>query len=950
MEIKKLNEVNIYINNERADVFSQDGLNLRFNNMFTDPTKIQTVNTEYSFSFVLPITPTNNKIFDYANVLSKRSKFNKRYKTNVDVGGSLVFSGDLLLTSVSSEGYKCNLYVNKLNTIDKIFGESKLSEITDWYLDYSLDATINMENEGDTKYPEREVFFPFVSYGMFQKSPKPNDTYTSKYEIDDYNTLYNENFYPSHSLLATVKRCFKTKGYEVDGDVFDDEIMRRIYMSTHLGKDQDPLYNYGTDEMGKFSMNFTYSNFATKNTSGGETEIYGVNIPVDLDEPKYFVGSDNDGVNTYNWEKNNIYDVWSSSSLLTTDIQDYNDILWRDNCLYAPMSGYYKISLTLDYEINQSKKFNRYYYYRPSRNSTITRSTITYNNSTVWTFDEFFTEFQLVKNSADGTDVKMICPDYIDEVTTYSYSNSALTTTNDINKAKTSDAYPHEAPAKNTWGDDGLKYPYGYCPQPNSTLNYDPRVNKNFILGCTTSGAYNYTSVIKNGNSWDRTCTDTSRSRYKSNPYLGIYSIPNTSGGRGSFTLTSETTSNDYIFGDNTLDNSTMTITRSADGSSAHTQIDAIVYLEKNDILQLKMVQRRWNNKASADDNESDRHNGSRYQGSGYQTDAIINVSGNILFRCFSPDDIPISSDYFNWNNDNRYPTKLNLANFLSNEERMSDFINNFINEFNLSYQQSGNLITINKQKIDFNTKNCVYLTDRVSENEIESEVIDFPSQMSVEYNINESERGFYISAEKNATEQQMQANNWKDYADRGYDVLRFSDDEDAEESKVTTKTSYCWYDRFHITQDGQDAMVDIPIIANDEWMIDGYKDAEFMKEDGYSFNRRYWFPSTRYYAYVNLCGNKDRQVYVKLCSNKRNGVELSYKNNGETLLTRFFNIDFDVDTNYVTFECYLTTEEYSLIKNGSNIIIDDDVYIPIELQGFDVSGNNKTKIRAIKK
>ena len=45
------------------------------NNVIYNPTEINNTQAEYSFSFNLPTTPNNNKIFDYANVLSKVNKF-----------------------------------------------------------------------------------------------------------------------------------------------------------------------------------------------------------------------------------------------------------------------------------------------------------------------------------------------------------------------------------------------------------------------------------------------------------------------------------------------------------------------------------------------------------------------------------------------------------------------------------------------------------------------------------------------------------------------------------------------------------------------------------------------------------------------------------------------------------------------------------------------------------
>lgn len=949
--INKTHEVNIFINDVRADIFSQDSLNLRFNNTFADPSKISTIQTEYTFSFTLPITKTNDKIFDYANILSKRNKFNKRFKTHVNVDGILIFDGELILQSVNKEGYKCNLYINRLNTIDKIFGDTTLNQITNWKIPYNQNETINNINSiQDINYYTADVFFPLVSYGMFQKKPTSNETYTSKYLIDDYATLYNESFYPSHNLLKLVEKCFEHKGYTVNGDIFDDEVLKRIYISTNLADEQDPIYNYGYNNMGKVEFSFDWSNYGMvlSGTEGRQSYIFqaATSLDVDLDVPKFKVGAGTDGITYNNWTTNNVYDIWSSQLIKNLEFQTPNNILWRENRIVAPTTGFYKVRLELDYNIDQSEQFDRYIYERPNKRGDIVRKEI--KSGTTWTFDDFYTEFQLVRNSEDGMDCKNIAPDAID----------LLTSNADYNKHS---AYPHEKPAKYTLSTESDPYPYGYVPQMNKTLNYDPSVNKNFLMGCTTSGAYTYTSVIKNGRSWDATCADSTMSRTNSDKYWGVKVEPKTDeemegaprGERGQgWKIVPELTSGNNIYGTNTLPNATTTITRTS--TSAHTVIEAIVYLKKNDMVQLKMLERQWLNKVAEDAEDNGRvPTKSNARRSGYQTDAKINLKGKVMFECFSPDNIGITSNELNWNNESRFSKELDLAEFLPSDEKISDFINNFIKEFNLSYQQDGKNITLNKQKIDLNVKNAVNLTNRVSDDEIETLAIDYPSQMSVEYTVNEEERGFYISAERNATDEQMLSNNWKDYADRGYDIINIIDDEYASESKLTTKTSFNWFEDFTIAQDGQNTKVSIPIIAKDEWMIDGFKDAEFMKEDGYNLKRRYWFPSNLTNAYVKLNGDENRKVYIKLTTDTYDNVNLSYKVNdgtNETLLTRYFNVFFDADTNYIKFDCYLTTEEYVQIKNGSNILIDDDVYIPIELQGYDASGKNKTQITCIKK
>lgn len=969
MEINKIHSVDIYINNIKADIFSQDDLNLRFNNVFADPSKIQTIQTEYSFSFTLPVTPTNEKIFDFANILSKRNKFNKRFKTHINADGILIFDGELILSNISKEGYKCNLYINRLNTVDKIFGETKLNEITNWEIDYDQDITINEYNQGNIEYNEKDVFFPLVSYGMFQKIPKEDsEFYTSKFDIDKYARIYNENFYPSINLLKLVEKCFNTKGYEVDGDIFDDKILRKIYCSTKLANEQDPIYNYGKPSMGKSKINFTYKNFIPEQTdsSGSRvvTEDKATFLSYDLEKPKFPYGKDSTTDQSYyNWTSNNVYDIWSANDSFLTLTPDLNysggrenKILWRENRFVAPCDGYYKIDLDLTLQLTGSS-FPAYGY--GVVNAPNNRETKRVKFTPTLSFDNFFTEVQLVKNSNDGMNCKMITPDAIDTlVSGVLVDGETFTPTVNRDKYNNYSAYPHQSEGTYTLSTDKDKYTCGYIPQSGETLAFDTSVNKDFICGFCSSGPYLYNSVIRNGKSWSSTCSDTAKSRYDGKNYYGIKlisgntSIQNPDGTyrRGPGRVRTPELANPE-FGVNTLPNSTMDINKNGNTVTSH--IQCIVFLKKNDYLQLKLIQRKFENADETDFDESDRNSANIYKSGGkFQDDANVSIQGSCTFECFSMDDIGISSDYFDWDNESRFPKLLNISNFLSNDEKISDFINNFIKEFNLSYQQNGKDIILNKQFIDFKTKNAVDLTDRVSSDEVEMEQIEFPSEMSVQYTINEDERGFYISAERNATDAQIQSNDWKEYADRGYDIIKIMEDEWADESKVQTKTSYCWYEDFNIKMDEQDSTISIPIIAKDEWMIDGYNDAEMMKQDGYGLNRRYWFPSDLTSSYVFLQNDDTRPVYIIKCSNDYDNVDLSYKvlDNKETLLTRYFNMFYDADTNYIIFECYLTTEEYLDIKNGSNIIIDDDVYIPIELKGYDVSGANKTEIKAIKK
>lgn len=942
--IKKIHQIELWVNNKLVDIYSQDDLNLRFNNSFVNPEKIETIRTEYSFSFSLPITKNNRQIFDYADTLAKRGKFNKRFPTHLNVDGLLIFDGELILTAVDDNGFKCNLYINKLNTIEKIFGESVMTDITDWKMDYNQAETINTVNSGNKTYPQ-DVFFPLVSYGMFQKLPYNSEQslYTSKHLFDQYNRFYNENFYPSFNLLRLVEKCFEHKGYTVDGDIFDDDVLRKIYTSVKLKQNQDPLYNYGGD-MGKLHMAFTYCN-SDKTNDNRDTHIM-----VDLKEPMFQCKSANPPQTEYNLTTMNVYDVFNGSYLNFTEVPT-NEILWRENRIVAPCDGYYKIKLNLTYDLRDNTEQREFYHF-VNNNSDVRRGSFTQEKFVpINGFENYFTEFQLVKNSEDSLDCQPIFPKCIEEGMEingkkfYYDTQSGTTLASMIDVLGLYGDYPHSQEFNNS---SSLQVGdiVGYAPQNNKTLRYDPSVNPNFIMGCSSSANYNFTSVIKNGNTWKSGETDLGISRTNCVGY-DTYGRVYVQGSRNRPQVSTELIQTNSDYGKDTLPNASNTIQRTIVNQGASTQVEAIVFLKKNDFIQLKMLTRQFINTEAYDSSD-----GKHYAGANYSDDAVVNVSGSIDIEMFAPSTLPLMSPKMDFNAASLYDTQLNIANFLCEDEKMSDFISNFIKEFNLSYSQNGSNITINKQKIATDKPIIpLDLTDRIKSDEIETQYIDFPSSVAVKYTINEDERGFYTSAEKNATEEQIQSNSWKDYADRGYDVIELSNDEYAENQEVQTKTSYNWYELFHNNVDDQNSDVNIPIIAKDEWMIDNLKDAEFMKFDGYNYNKRYWFPSDLTDSYVYVNKNK---VYINLCSNTYNNTELSYKekgeNNSETLLQKYFNIFYDSDTNYIIFEIYLTTEEYMLLKNGSNIKIDDDVYIVTNIEGFDCSGNNKTKITAVKK
>ena len=244
--------LDIIVNGQRVDILDRSSINLRINNVVYNPTEIKSTQAEYSFSFNLPTTPNNNKIFNYANELSKVNKFKTTYNCDVYVDGVSIFTGQLIIQSIKKGFYNVNLVNIKINTVSEIFGDMTLNEL-DWKIPFNGAGSINTYNADANS----KVIFPLVSYGVFQKSPASStsdyNNYTSKFQIDKYNKWYYESFNPSPNLLEVVKRLFNQKGYSLQGDIFQDEVISNLYMSMNLGDDQIPNYNLGEPNFSSLS-------------------------------------------------------------------------------------------------------------------------------------------------------------------------------------------------------------------------------------------------------------------------------------------------------------------------------------------------------------------------------------------------------------------------------------------------------------------------------------------------------------------------------------------------------------------------------------------------------------------------------------------------------------------------------------------------------------------------
>ena len=898
--LNSIHEVSIIVNSEKVDIYSMEKLNLRINNVVFDPVSIQSKTGEYSFSFELPATPKNNKIFNFANNSSKLNKFNTRYNCEVIANGVNIFTGVLRLTDTQTNNYKCNLVNIKIYNVEDIFGNMVMSDL-DWQIDFNGTSTINSVN----KLLDSGYYFPLACYGAFQKDPKATyngeiNEYTDLLTIDCYNKWYWESFHPSLSLLETVKRLFRQKGYTVTGDIFNDKAMKMIYMSEYIDSSQDPAYNLNKSEIGELYVSGTFSNSGNLNgsTSTTSTSMRGNGTRVtgaysDLTFPVEEVYDD-----TYQWDRICWYDIFgvrgdsATHQYITAPTNNY---IYRQNSpsnssgfIYIPADGLYTIELTIPNLTIEDEDTNLKY----NKKQKVLENR-------VWTIEEVETdlpknfdmmpvEIQLLRNSNETelintADEKHIMFPHEMDYTKYKKILKTTGTTTTSGKRGGGGSSIFDRPGSATYIPDEI-----YYTKKNNTIAYDPYANPNFICGFTTLN--NSPAVIKNGASWNASVSDYNQSHYRSNGYI----LRNKEGVE---------TQTDY--NKNTL--------QCPNSDYHHGYITSDGTYRVRFSYELKITP--YTNK----------------------TDQYINKQ-NMYY-------LPTQEV-----KNNSWGEKLKLGNFLNNKEKVSDFINNFIKTFNLEYIQDGNNIILNKTKKNILPLNYVDIDDRVNTDNVTFNRIDYPNTMQVKWAIDEEEAGAYRSID---TVGHQSADNWKDYIDRGSDKIIMDTTNETLDSSIESKFSYTWYENFTYMDFNRDTFVEnghianmrLPLISKDENFIIQNDDA--MKQDGLSLKQRLWFrdkPTQEKFRMWN-----GDEVEISIPTDTYWDFVINFKKQTGSMLDKFFNIIPMVDGNFVTVECYITPFEYVELKNGAMVKFDTDLYVVSEISGYDPTGNNLTTLKLIK-
>ena len=975
--------VSIFINKQLVELKSQEDLNLRVNSVLFDPTKTQTTQAEYSYSFSIPSTPNNDKIFNFANNLSKLGKFHARYSCEVYADGHLIFNGSLTVQGYDSTDkmYSCNLVNIKINTLDEIFGESVMTDVKGWSIPFQGASTINLMNADNST----KCFFPLVSYGVFQKNYANMDEvaaeYTPKHDLDKYNKWWVESFYPSLNMLETMKKAFQWKGYNVGGSAFSDENINNIFCSTNLAQEQVPIYNLGNPRFGSCKLQITWNNYASMNSTPRYDRQTWRNLsggfPQDLQFPYYRIAPASNAENFSSEKKYNFstIDVWNicdsiNNSAVTVNVLEPTYIYDpNEQVIVIPSDGWYKIRLTATATLSgagstfSANQWTNTFVDGDSfeeREVEIKRGLKELTPLEIQLIRNYDGNVELIKGKTNITydtgdpsqetyiyrgrtiqnkkiwDTDFPHQDLYGALSPTETEGLLVTTSNRKNngQARSQITNPIERtsggqgqgrrnnPNKGTryWG--GSTYnTYGYAHRTGFPMVYDQAVSEAFICGFSTLGD-GTAAVMRNGMSWSRLCGVNNRIFAE----VKGMDLVNKTGGGGTETLATDYCSNTYGGG--------VAYISETDNAINGGEITCCVYLNRNDILEIVAIQRDYD--------------GQKYACS-------INCQFEITAMSERSEDELRADSSFSFYSQSEFPTELNLFNFTNSETKVSDWITSVQKAFNLEINQDGNNIEINtNQGIKKTITNAIELDNRVSSDQANSEYISYPSEMSVQYKIDTEEWGFELTVPS----EHINDEDWKEWGDSGYTIIHLDDDTyNTDTQNTTTNFSYTYYDNFNWKEvnalgeeTGNEMGISIPVLSKSEYMVEGYNYEESMKHDGYSLAQRFWFRTPVSDEYVWLSDHQHQKVYLSYPINSYNRFNLSYKDTEKSIVTEYFNLAPMLASNYVEVEAYISPEEYLQLKGGALCHYDSDLYYCSQISGFDPSGSNPTTLKLIKK
>ena len=266
--------VDLYIDGQRGDLFQEESIEI---NLSVQNIKdISKVFGDFTNSFTIPASPTNNAIFKHYYNVDIYGGFNANVRVDsfIEVNNNLFRTGVLELESVQIKdsqpyAYQVGFYSN-VTSLKDTFGEDKLNDLDLSSYDHTYnDTNIVTGLNGYVSGTSSSIIYPLISpvanwyYNSSGSQPaRKNRAYHSQ---ADLHGVFYHDLKPAIKLQKIIDAIEAKYGIEFQSDFFDSADFGKLFMWCHrragyMFKDQP---NGSTNE----TINFTSATGSGFNTT-----------------------------------------------------------------------------------------------------------------------------------------------------------------------------------------------------------------------------------------------------------------------------------------------------------------------------------------------------------------------------------------------------------------------------------------------------------------------------------------------------------------------------------------------------------------------------------------------------------------------------------------------------------------------------------------------------------
>lgn len=236
-----MNQVDLYISNKRLDLFDDEQISINLiSQNYKDPAK---VHTDFSQSFTVPASKTNNAIFKHYYRVDVFGGFDARLRqdSRIEINALPFRTGVVQLEAIEMKGtqpyaYSLTFYGDVVNLAD-LFGEDYLYDLDLSGLNHEYNGATILSGFNSDTLQSGDVFYPLMS-------PKTNWYYSS--DVSDVNsaniadngsgTAHGINYYelkPAVKVTKILEAIEDKYGIVLTGSFLTSSPFTKLYLWAH---------------------------------------------------------------------------------------------------------------------------------------------------------------------------------------------------------------------------------------------------------------------------------------------------------------------------------------------------------------------------------------------------------------------------------------------------------------------------------------------------------------------------------------------------------------------------------------------------------------------------------------------------------------------------------------------------------------------------------------------